>query len=309
MRKLPTLLLIWLLVMLSGCGSPAPPRLTPLISPPPPASPTSPPTVPQLSGESNRRALRLATTSSLQDSGLLAALLPDFEKAHNARISVLAVGVGEAIELARRGEADVLLINARAEEEAFVESGEGLDRVDVLYGDFVIVGSGSDPASVAGLALAAEAFARITQQAAAFVSRGDGSGTHLREAAIWAGAGIASALDSGWYLSTGQGAGATLEFANAHQAYALTDRGVWLAQQSLLPRLALLLGGLSLAEDQDKSLLDRYSVIPVNPDKHPGVDGARWPRSLSGGSRQPKRNSASPTMAASPTASRLFIQH
>jgi tungstate transport system substrate-binding protein len=215
--------------------------------------------------------LRLATTTSTDDSGLLKAILPDFEARHNARVEVVAVGTGQALRLGANGDADVVLVHARQKEDQFVSDGHGVHRRDVMYNDFVLVGPPSDPAGVAGLATAREAFAKIAASASPFVSRGDESGTHAKEKEIWASARVSPLPDSGWYFSIGQGMGETLLFADEKSAYALTDRGTWLARKSNLPGLTVLVGGASIGENRDAKLLNPYGVIPVNPARHPGV--------------------------------------
>ena len=241
----------------SGSGSAAAP-----VTQTPPPSPASEPQI-----------LRLATTTSTQDSGLLDTILPAFEQKYGAQVEVVAVGTGQALEIGARGDADVVLAHARAKEDQFVADGDGLNRQDVMYNDFIIVGPLSDPAAVAGLTSAQAAFAQIAAAQAAFVSRGDDSGTYSKEKSIWAAAIITpTASPTGWYYSIGQGMGETLLFAHEKLAYTLTDRGTWLALQGKLPDLTELVGGGRLGENADKSLLNRYGVIQVNPDKHPGVN-------------------------------------
>lgn len=254
----------WLgVVMLAaGCAPPATAGPTP-VSPVPPVTATGAPQV-----------LRLATTTSTADSGLLDALLPDFEKQQNARVDVVAVGTGQAIELGTNGDADVILVHARAREDAFVESGDGVNRLDVMYNDFILVGPAEDPAGAGGAASAREALAAIAAAGANFASRGDDSGTHSQEKSLWAGAGLTPTAASGWYYSLGQGMGETLQFANEKPAYTLTDRATWLAQQANLPDLALVLGGATIADNPDEALYNPYGVIAVNPEKHPGVNFA-----------------------------------
>ena len=217
------------------------------------------------------RVLRLATTTSTDDSGLLDALLPAFEAEYNARVDVVAVGTGQAIALGEAGDADVILVHARAREEAFVAEGHGTARSDVMFNDFVIVGPRDDPASIAGIPFASDAFASIAATEATFASRGDDSGTHSKERSLWDAAGMSSDPDSGWYKSLGQGMGSTLNYANEVGAYTLTDRGTFLAQGSSLQNLRVMVGGASIDENADLSLLNPYGVIPVNPDKG-GVD-------------------------------------
>ncbi|MEA2011163.1 MAG: substrate-binding domain-containing protein [Actinomycetota bacterium] len=219
----------------------------------------------------DERVLRLATTTSTNDSGLLDALLPAFETEHNARVDVVAVGTGQAIALGEVGDADVILVHARAREEAFVAEGHGTSRSDVMYNDFVIVGPVDDPASISGIPLASDALAAIAAADATFASRGDDSGTHSKERSLWDAGGMASKPDGRWYKSLGQGMGSTLNYANEVGAYTLTDRGTFLAQGESLPNLRVMVGGTSINENTDPVLLNPYGVIPVNPDKG-GID-------------------------------------
>lgn len=216
-------------------------------------------------GPGEPEVLRLATTTSTADSGLLDAILPAFEEEHNAQVDVVAVGTGQAIELGEAGDADVLLVHARSREDAFLAEGHGTARYDVMYNDFVIVGPPADPAGVEGMATAAEALAAIATAGASFASRGDDSGTHTKELSLWDAAGITP--DPAWYASLGQGMGETLTYANEQAAYTLTDRGTFLAQQANLPDLAVMVGGTSIAENGDPTLLNPYGVLLVNPDK------------------------------------------
>ncbi|OGG52136.1 MAG: tungstate ABC transporter [Candidatus Handelsmanbacteria bacterium RIFCSPLOWO2_12_FULL_64_10] len=217
------------------------------------------------------RTLRLATTTSTDDSGLLKAILPDFEKRYRAGVEVVAVGTGQALRLAASGDVDVVLVHARQKEDQFVADGHGINRRDVMYNDFILVGPRSDAGGASGAATAKDAFAKIAARRAPFVSRGDDSGTHAREREIWASAGIAPSVGAGWYLSIGQGMGETLLFANEKAAYTLTDRGTWLARRSGLPDLTVMVGGASVSENRDSQLLNPYGVIPVNPAMRPGV--------------------------------------
>ncbi|MEA2023000.1 MAG: substrate-binding domain-containing protein [Actinomycetota bacterium] len=221
------------------------------------------------SGE--ERVLRLATTTSTNDSGLLDALLPAFEEEHNTRVDVVAVGTGQAIALGEAGDADVILVHARSREEAFVAEGHGTARSDVMYNDFVIVGPTDDPASVDGATLASDALAAIAATGATFASRGDDSGTHSKERSLWEAAGMETDPDADWYKSLGQGMGSTLNYANEVGAYTLTDRGTFLAQGESLQGLRVMVGGASIDENDDPALLNPYGVIPVNPDKG-GID-------------------------------------
>ncbi len=215
--------------------------------------------------------LRLATTTSTYDSGLLDAILPGFEEEYNARVDVIAVGTGQAIKLGENGDADVILVHDRAREDAFVEAGHGTERYSVMYNDFVIVGPPDDPAGVKEVNTAAEALGKIMDKQAKFVSRGDQSGTHSREMALWKAAGYEPDSSMEWYFSIGQGMGETLQFANEQKAYTLTDRGTYLSQSENLPELQILIGGESIDENPDPALCNYYGVIPVNPEQHEGI--------------------------------------
>jgi tungstate transport system substrate-binding protein len=218
--------------------------------------------------------LRLATTTSTADSGLLDAILPDFEQKYNVRVDVVAVGTGQTLEIGTKGDADVVLVHARAREDKFVADGDGINRLDVMFNDFVIVGPSDDPAGIGGLTTAKEALAKIAEIASPFASRGDDSGTYTKEKSLWVAAGITPTVESGWYLSVGQGMGETLLFANEKLAYTLADRGTWLAMQENLSNLTVLVGGATIDQNGDKALRNPYGVIPVNPEKHQGVNVA-----------------------------------
>lgn len=202
--------------------------------------------------------LILATTTSTADSGLLDYILPDFEDQYSVRVDVVAVGTGQALTLGEDGNADVLLVHARAREDAFMETGHGVRREDVMYNDFVIVGPAEDPAGIAGMTDAAATFQRIAESESQFVSRGDDSGTHTKEKAIWAAAGIEPSDD--WYNSAGQGMGAVLTMADESQAYTLSDRATYLARTLEGINLNILVEG-------DSILFNPYGVMAVNPDK------------------------------------------
>ena len=223
-------------------------------------------------GSKEPEVLRLATTTSTADSGLLDAILPAFEEANNARVDVVAVGTGQAIELGEAGDADVILVHARAREDAFVAEGHGTERHDVMYNDFVIVGPTDDPAGVAGMSSAAEALAAIAAAGAPFASRGDDSGTHTKEMSLWEAAGVTPDPAGGWYNSLGQGMGETLTFANEAGAYTMTDRGTFLFMRDNLPNLVVVVGGESIADNADPKLLNPYGVIPVNPEKSEAIN-------------------------------------
>lgn len=210
----------------------------------------------------------LATTTSTYDTGLLDLLLPKFEARYHAKAGVVSVGTGQALEYGKRGDADVLLVHAKAEELDFVAQGYGLWRRDVMYNRFVIVGPRSDPAGIGGMNSSVAAFRAIAVAGAPFCSRGDGSGTQSKELELWKGAGInASDGSTTWYLSLGQGMGETLLAANEKRAYALTDEGTWYAMEGRLGNLAVLVGG-------DPLLFNQYGVIPVNPANGPHVNSA-----------------------------------
>ncbi|MGC8780955.1 MAG: extracellular solute-binding protein [Anaerolineae bacterium] len=216
--------------------------------------------------------LLLATTTSTADTGLLDAILPIFEKANHCKVDYVAVGTGQAIEIGRRGDADVLLVHSRPAEDKFVADGFAKERFDVMYNDFVVIGPKDDPAKIAGMAHAKDAFKAIMDTAAPFASRGDNSGTHAKEKAIWASLGMTLTKEMKWYNALGQGMGDTLLFANEQKAYTLSDRGTWLAMKSKTPNLALLVGGDNLAHNQDKDLINQYGLLAVNPDKYPNVN-------------------------------------
>jgi len=216
--------------------------------------------------------LRLATTTSTQDSGLLDAILPNFESKCGCHVDVVAVGTGQALELGAQGDADVVLVHSRKAEDQFVADGNARERFDVMYNDFIIVGPRNDPAGISRMTLAKDALKSIRDAQARFASRGDKSGTHNKELSIWSSLGITPTQEMAWYNSVGQGMGETLIFANETSAYTLTDRGTYLSTQDKLPNLIVLVGGSNLAENQDKALLNPYGVMAVNPDTHPGVN-------------------------------------
>ena len=206
--------------------------------------------------------LILATTTSTNDSGLLDFILPDFEAEFGAEVDVIAVGTGQALALGENGDADVLLVHARAREDAFMDAAHGVRREDVMYNDFVIVGPPDDPAGIEGMKDAGLAFAEIANAEAAFVSRGDDSGTHTKEKAIWEAAGMEPAGD--WYISAGQGMGAVLTMADEQQAYTLSDRATYLARTLEGTELVILVEG-------DPILFNPYGVLAVNPEKNADI--------------------------------------
>ena len=214
--------------------------------------------------EENSGRLILATTTSTYDSGLLDYILPDFEEMYNAEIDVIAVGTGQALALGESGDADVLLVHARAREDAFVESGNGLIRYDVMYNDFVIVGPADDPAGIAGMSVA-DALNQLAESEAVFVSRGDDSGTHTKEKALWGAAGRSADENGVWYNSAGQGMGAVLTITDELQGYTMSDRATYLAQVAEGLSLEVIVEG-------DPILFNPYGVIPVNPVTHPDIN-------------------------------------
>jgi len=225
--------------------------------------------------------LVLATTTSTENSGLLAAILPDFETRYGADVEVIAVGTGQAIQLGENGDADVILVHARSREDAFVEEGYGVNRKDVMYNDFVVVGPAADPAGIAGMTDVTAALARIAEGESTFVSRGDDSGTHIKEQGLWTASGVpmveATSIknadktytkpEGDWYQSVGQGMGATLTMANEQQGYTLSDRATYLARTLEGIDLEILVEG-------DSRLFNPYGVIQVNPQLHPNVNAA-----------------------------------
>jgi tungstate transport system substrate-binding protein len=210
------------------------------------------------------RTILLATTTSTQDSGLLDILVPLFEKKTGYTVKTIAVGTGQSLALGARGEADVVLAHAPELERKYVAEGSMVNRRPVMHNDFVLVGPPSDPAGIQETKRAAEALKRIAARQARFVSRGDNSGTHNKELALWKAVVVAPA--GRWYLESGQGMGATLVIASEKDAYTLTDRSTFLAFRTRL-RLALLLEG-------DAPLLNPYHVLEVNPTRHPKVNAA-----------------------------------
>lgn len=222
----------------------------------------------------DKPVLRLATTMSVVDSGLAATILPDFERQNACRVDVIAVGTGQALSIAERGDADVVIVHARKQEEEFISAGHAKRRYEIMHNDFVLVGPVDDPARAAGGKSAADAFRAIAAAGAVFFSRGDKSGTHTKELAIWSAAGLAPDKDSGWYQSLGLGTREVLLAANEKRAYTLTDRGTWLALQAKLPELRIIFGGDNPRANKDPELINRYAVMAIDPAAHPGVNGA-----------------------------------
>jgi len=206
--------------------------------------------------------LTLASTTSTLDSGLFDALIPPFEKKFACTVKIIAVGTGQAMRLARDGNADVLLVHDREAEEKFVADGFGVERLDVMHNDFVVVGPRDDPAGGRG-AKGPEAFRKIAAAAAPFVSRGDDSGTHKKERQLWKTIGVRPV--GAWYLESGSGMEATLRIANEKKAYCLVDRATWLAHQKEIDALAVLSEG-------DAHFFNPYSVIVVKAKKFPWLN-------------------------------------
>ncbi|MGJ3239092.1 MAG: substrate-binding domain-containing protein [Anaerolineae bacterium] len=214
-------------------------------------------------GETDETArLILATTTSTYDTGLLDAILPAFEADSGYSIEVIAVGTGQALALGEAGDADVVLVHARALEDAFVADGYGSARYDVMYNDFVILGSPNDPANIAG-DNAVQAMRAIADAEATFVSRGDDSGTHVAELNLWQEAGISPEGD--WYQEAGQGMSEVITMANEQHVYTLSDRGTYIARNAEGLQLVVLVEG-------DARLANPYGVIPVNPERHPDIN-------------------------------------
>ena len=219
------------------------------------------------SGAQAGEFITVASTTSTQNAGLFDHLLPLFEAETGIEVRVVAVGTGQALRLARNGDADLLLVHDKPSEEAFVAEGYGSERFDLMYNDFVVVGPASDPAGIADTEDAAAALAKIAAAEAPFVSRGDDSGTHRRERALWADAGLDTTGASGtWYREAGQGMGATLNTASMMEAYALTDRGTWLSMRGRLDLRLMVEGGAALR--------NQYGVTLVSAEKHPHVKAA-----------------------------------
>jgi tungstate transport system substrate-binding protein len=211
-----------------------------------------------------QKFITVASTTSTEQSGLFKHLLPIFEKKTGIDVRVVAQGTGQALDMGKRGDADVVFVHARALEEKFVAEGFGVKRLEVMYNDFVLVGPKSDPAKVGGTKDIVAALQKIKAAGAPFASRGDRSGTHVAELDFWKAAGIDVAKDKGgWYRETGSGMGPTLNTASGMNAYALTDRGTWISFKNR--------GDLEISVEGDQRLFNQYGVILVNPAKHPHV--------------------------------------
>ncbi len=207
-------------------------------------------------------ALRLATTTSTYETGILDRIIPPFEEANSCRVHIISVGTGRAIELGKNGDVDIILVHAPEAEKDFVDRGYGVDRRGIMHNDFVIIGPGGDPAGIAGMKSARPAMRRIYEAGSTFVSRGDDSGTDKKEKELWSKAGIEP--DGAWHMETGQGMSATLRIADEKGAYLLIDRATYLFNKDRI-RLVICVEG-------DKELLNPYGVIGVNPQRHPHVN-------------------------------------
>ncbi len=213
------------------------------------------------------KSIILQSTTSTANSGLYDAILPRFTEQTGIRVDVVAVGTGQAINNARNGDGDVLLVHAKPAEEKFVAEGYGVKRFDVMYNDFIIVGPPGDPAGISGSQDAALALRKVAASQSVFVSRGDNSGTHKKELRLWQAAGVDPTAASGrWYRETGSGMGATLNAAVGMGAYALTDRGTWISFKNKRD--------FQIAVEGDRELFNQYGVMLVNPEKHAKVKAA-----------------------------------
>ncbi len=211
------------------------------------------------------KSIVVSSTTSTQDSGLFGYILPLFKQKTGIDVKVVAQGTGQALDTGRRGDADVVFVHAKSAEEKFLAEGEGVKRHPVMYNDFVLIGPKNDPAGIKGMKDVAKALETIKNKQAPFISRGDKSGTHLAELALWnKDAGIDIEKEKGpWYKSIGQGMGAALNTASASNAYVLSDRGTWISFKNK--------GDLVIAMEGDKRLFNQYGVMLVNPAKHPNV--------------------------------------
>jgi tungstate transport system substrate-binding protein len=210
------------------------------------------------------RTITVASTTSTEQSGLFGHLLPLFAGDAGITVKVVAVGTGQALDIGRRGDADVVFVHDRAAEDKFMSEGQGVKRFDVMYNDFVLVGPKNDPAKIAGGKDVADALRRIAAAKATFISRGDKSGTHAAELRLWKEAGIVLGPGTeSWYREIGQGMGPALNMASSANGYVLSDRGTWLAFRNR--------GDLAILTEGDKRLFNQYGVMLVNPAKHPDV--------------------------------------
>jgi len=210
------------------------------------------------------KSIVVASTTSTQDSGLFEYLLPLYKQKTGVTVKVVSQGTGQALDTGRRGDADVVFVHAKSAEEKFLAEGQGVKRFPVMYNDFVLIGPKSDPAGIKGLKDVGKAFTTIKGKQATFISRGDKSGTHVAELALWKASGVDIEKDKGpWYKSIGQGMGAALNTAGAGNAYVLSDRGTWIHYKNK--------GELAILVEGDKRMFNQYGVMLVNPAKHPNV--------------------------------------
>src|SRR5215470_7499315 len=215
-------------------------------------------------GYAEDKSIVVASTTSTEDSGLFKHILPLFKAKTGIDVKVVAQGTGQALDTGRRGDADVVFVHAKAAEEKFLADGFGVKRFPVMYNDFILIGPARDPGGIRGMSDIVAALKAIRDKRAPFVSRGDRSGTHQAELALWATAGIDIARDKGaWYREIGQGMGAALNTAGAMDAYTISDRGTWISFRNR--------GDLIVAVEGDRRLFNQYGVMLVNPAKHPGV--------------------------------------
>jgi tungstate transport system substrate-binding protein len=217
-----------------------------------------------LSAHAQQRFITVASTTSTEQSGLFKHLLPIFESKTGIQVRVVALGTGQALDMGRRGDADVVFVHAKPLEEKFIAEGHGVQRFEVMYNDFILVGPKSDPARVAGGKDTVDALQKIRNTQSPFASRGDKSGTHFAEVELWKAAGVDIGKDKGpWYRETGSGMGPTLNTASGMNAYALADRGTWLSFKNR--------GELAISVQGDRRLFNQYGVMLVNPAKHSHV--------------------------------------
>jgi tungstate transport system substrate-binding protein len=210
------------------------------------------------------KSIVVASTTSTQDSGLFEYLLPLYKQKTGVTVKVVSQGTGQALDTGRRGDADVVFVHAKSAEEKFLAEGEGVKRFPVMYNDFVLIGPQSDPAGIKGMKDVGQALKTIMAKQASFISRGDRSGTHVAELALWKASGIDIEKDKGaWYKSIGQGMGAALNTAGAGNGYVLSDRGTWIHFKNK--------GDLAILVEGDKRMFNQYGVMLVNPAKHPNV--------------------------------------
>jgi len=206
--------------------------------------------------------IKMATTTSTENSGLLDVLLPSFEQKFDVKVDVIAMGTGKALKFGENGDVDIVFVHARAAEDKFVNDGHGVNRRDVMYNDFIIIGPKEDPAGVKGMKDVAMALKKIAEKKSPFASRGDDSGTHKKEKSLWQAAGMTP--KGNWYMETGQGMGPTLQIADEKRGYTMTDQGTYLAYKDKID--------LPILVEGDLRLFNPYGIIAVNPAKHPHVN-------------------------------------